>query len=286
MKRMSYGPCAFILLIAVSLASVGAHAAGTDDGADGVGARVCGVRVAAATDDGVLPFNALEVGTTVAILVTDEAGGIVAFDEDASKIETFADDQSNDLFKGEARFQREGIAMGARSAKDGKWLLVEVFGSGLPSAGARAIRIKGVLVVKIAQSKKTFSQASVALKEGTELKAGPVSFKISKIGKPDWGDKLLQVTFETDGDVDAVAEVRFKDQSGRIIESSSAGTMTSTTDVSFFGFGGKKRKRVWRSYDLAEKVETATIEVTCWTDLKTRKVPLDLAVTVGLGAKR
>lgn len=65
----------------------------------------------------------------------------------------------------------------------------------------------------------------------------------------------------------------FTDDKGKPIKSSasSSGTMRLGNMV-----------KLNKSYRLAQKVETATVEVTYWTDMKTVQIPFDLTAGVGL----
>ena len=128
-------------------------------------------------------------------------------------------------------------------------------------------------------ARKTFTHPKAALKPGTELKAGPIGFKVTKVGKPNWGDAPLQVTFEAKQDISALAEVRFLDDAGAQIKSSGGGTMSTSS------FGSVN---VQTSYNLAKKVDVATVEFDVWTDMHVATVPFAVTASVGVdcGAKR
>lgn len=236
------------------------------------GVRVIGVGFKDGKDSEQLAFNS-ERGTAVAILVKLPSGGLIALDEAASKLATFTDDKGGSLLSKQDSFG-EGFAAWPRVSKDGKAVIVEVSGKGLPGKGSRELRASGSLVFKTGTQKKTVSQKGVALKKGTKLDAGPVAITIKEAGKPQWGDEPLEVTFEMGKGGEAVAAVRFLDDQGKEIKSgeSSSGSMTSNGAV----------VGVEKSYRLAKQVAVATVEITYWTDMKSVQVPFDLAVSVGL----
>ena len=143
----------------------------------------------------------------------------------------------------------------------------------MPADGAREIKAKGTMVFTAASEKKTFTQTGVQLKAGVMIEAGPIPFKITKTGKPDWGDEPLQITLEAKQDTDRVASVRFLDGGGNEIQSSDAG-------------GGSMRfgdsLTIEKSYNLGKIVDTVTVEITYWMDMKAIEVPFDVTATVGL----
>lgn len=238
---------------------------------------VCGVRVIGAgfkdgEDTEQQPFNT-ERGTAVAVLVKLPSGGLIAFDEAASKLATFADDKGGSLLNKKDSFG-EGFAAWPRVSKDGKAAIVEVSGKGLPGKGSRELRVSGSLGFKTGTQKNTVSQKGVALKKGTKLDAGPVAITIKEAGKPQWGDEPLEVTFEMGKGGEAVAAVRFLDDQGKEIKSGESSSGSMTSDGAVVG--------VEKSYRLAKQVAVATVEITYWTDMKSVQIPFDLAVSMGL----
>ncbi|MHC4251964.1 MAG: hypothetical protein ACYS9X_22830 [Planctomycetota bacterium] len=232
------------------------------------------------------PFNSGK-GTTVALLVTLPSGGIVEFDRAASKLAGMADDAGTDLLKkkgarksgrggmvfGGMGFEESGFGMMPELSKDGKACLVEAKGPGVPRKGAGGVRVSGTMVLKVSGMKKTARQSGLALRKGAKVTAGPVPFTVSEVGKPKWGTEPLQVTLHADRDISAVAKVRFLDAGGKEIETSDGGTSR---------MGGMGKVSVEKAFRLARKVDSATIEITYWADMKTLEVPFDLKVSMGL----
>ncbi len=213
-----------------------------------------------------------QTGTAVALLVERPGAGLISFDDDASKLESFTDDQGDTLIKDEG-FNRGGFSPFANFSKDGKAAMIEVSGGGVPGEKARGVQLKGKLVFKVGSTKKTDAQKGVKLEKGSKITAGPVPFTIESAGKPDFGDAELQITLKTDKDTDTIAGIRFLAADGGEIESSEAGG-------SRMGFGGKVE--IEKNYTLAKKVDAVTVEITHWTDMKTLEVPIDVKTGVGM----
>ena len=211
-------------------------------------------------------------GTTLMLQVVYEAGGLISFDRDAAKLETFADDKKNDLLP-ERRFGGNGLELFAQISDDGKVALIEISGGGVPARGSRAIRAKGTLVFQQATGKTTAKAENVALKKDATFKAGPFEFEITAAGKPDWGDDPLQITLKTSRDVAAIKSIKFLDSDGKEIKSSGAGSQSMTSGANTV---------YERSINLSKQIDAATIELTLWKDMKKIEIPFDLNVGVGL----
>jgi hypothetical protein len=236
--------------------------------------RACGLRIVAephAGNDQMRPFN-YGKGTTLVLQVAYESGGLISFDRDAAKLETFADDKKNDLLT-KQRFGRSGLGSFPKISDDGKVALIEISGGGVPARGSRAIRAKGTLVFQQATRQTTAKAENVALKKGTTFKAGPFEFEITAAGKPNWGDDPLQITLKTSRDVAAIKSIKFLDSAGKPIKSSDAGSGSMT-------FGANTVYE--RSINLSKQIDAATIELTLWKDMKKIEIPFDLTVGVGM----
>jgi len=219
------------------------------------------------------PFGTMS-GTTVALLVQRPAGGLIKFDDESSKLDVFTDEQGKSLLVKNNTFSSNGFGSFPKVSKDTKAAMIELRADGTPGKDSRAVHIKGTLAFKAAKERKTYKQSGVALKLDTKIDAGPIPFTISKIGKPAWGDGALEVTLRTQKDPEAVASVRFLDEQGKEIESTS-------TNSSFLQMGSQATYD--QAYSLGRKVDTVTIEITCWQDMTTINVPFELTAGIGLG---
>ena len=245
----------------------------------GVTIEVRGICVAAEplgeSDDALKPFPYSNMnGTTVAVLIQRPASGLIKFDENASKIDVFSDEQGKTLIAKKDSFFDKDFGAFPKISTDGKTAMIDIKANGVPGKDSRSIRIKGTLVFKAATKKQVFKQAGVALQKGTQISAGPLPLTISAAGKPEWGKDPLQVTFQRSNNFDSLASVRFLDGQGHDIKSSNGGSSSGK----FMG-----ATRYTQSYNLETKVSTATIEFTCWEDMAEIKIPVDLTATLGLG---
>ena len=246
-----------------------AEAAGPNARVEARGVRVVGP---AYGDEmgGLRAFNWSQ-GVSLAVLVEMPEGGLIAFDDDKSKLVALTDDKGASLLKGEEF--HEGFGMMTSISDDGKACLVEINGQGLPGKDASRIRAAGTMVFRCGSTKKTFQDANVAVKVGAKVNAGAVPFEITEVGKPDWGDEPLQIKLTTHQEIPEIAEIKFLDNAGREIESSQAGTMTTTMF---------NKVTVERYFNLSRKTDSLAVAITYWTDMKTVSVPFSVEAGLGL----
>jgi len=261
------------LLITAALAAPTAHA--QDEDTEG-SVAVAGLRVVVPPPDDQQELRAFNwfPGTTVALRFDYPDGGLIEIDPDASALDHFTDDQGTNLLEGGEAFRQSGIGRDATIGPDQKAALIEVTGPSVPAAGARSLRLKGVLAFRVAYRQQAYKAENVSLARGERVEAGPTPFTVREVGEPKWGDAAVSVALQTDRDVASVAEIRFYDADGNRIEADRAGTMRTS-----FGDAGTTQI----SYNLARDVETADIEIVHWAEMKTIKQAFDREVSVGLG---
>ncbi len=215
--------------------------------------------------DGFQTYNSKE-GAYISLAVNAGDRGIIGFDQEQSKLTV--SDETNDL--------GGKFGMWNKFSKDGKLMRVEVATEMLPAAATAKLKLTGKLELIVAS--KTEAKAS----EPREFKKGDMvelsdnfKFEIDAIGKPEWGDEPLGLTLKWNRKVPELAAVRFYDEAGKLIESSSGGSSRS-------GFLGKYT--VTKSYKLKKNSKVLKIEMDLWMDAEKVSVPVD--VQVGLGGTR
>ncbi len=223
-----------------------------------------------------------EIGTTASILITLPNGGIIAFDERASKVTSFKDDQGKDMLAGAEKdsFRGPGIGNFPKVSKDGKKLAFNAYSKTVPTKGAKSLAIVGEAILQAATQKQDFTAPNVALKDNTEFNAGGIAFTIAKAGKPEASfgfggqdKKEFAVTLRAKQDLGDVVDIKFLDGAGKNLEAT-----RGTGSTMRFG----AIVTVEREYQFKAKTETATIVVTRWTDLKQLKIPFTFTVGLGL----
>ncbi|GJM23695.1 MAG: hypothetical protein DHS20C16_01100 [Phycisphaerae bacterium] len=263
------------LVAAVSFIMAGQFAL-ADDGASKTSVSPYGLRVVAkpvgGDNDMMRAFNSFE-GTSIAMLVQQPAGGLISFDSDASKIESFTDDKGKDLLKSSSDFGMPALPMSPDISDGGKEVIIEVNGGQTPTKGATSLKVKGKLVFKAATQKKSYTHKNLEIKADATIEAGPIPLTIGSAGKPEWGEEPLEIVLKAKKRLDEVASIKFLDADGKEIESNESGSMTMAfgEDVS-----------VERSYALGKKVDKVTVEISYWTDMKALEIPVDLTVSLGL----
>ncbi len=246
-----------------------------DDAASKTKVTAYGLRVVPKPFEGndmMRAFHAFE-GTSVAILLEQPSGGLISFDSDSSKIESFTDDKGKNLLESTSEFGMPALPMSPEIGEGGKAVVIEINGGQTPTKGATSLKIKGKLAFKAATQKKSYTHKDLEVKEEAKIEAGPIPLTIGRAGKPEWGEEPLEIVLQAKKHLDEVASIRFLDADGKEIESSESGSMTMSLGDSV---------SVERSYTLAKKVEKVTVEISYWTDMKAIEIPVDLTVSLGL----
>ena len=212
-------------------------------------------------------------GTTLSLLVFREGGGIVDFKKDDSELEVMTDDKGTDLTKTD-RKSIWGVSAGfggfPRRSDDGKAILLEAAGPAVPKADATTINLKGKIILSVGKETKTTENKDTPIAIDSRIKAGEMELEISAVGKPSWGDAKLCITLKGKGDSSVIKEIQFLDASGKEVEAERS--MTSSWGDSF----------EWQ-YSLNEKINSANVKVTTWTDLRNVEVPFDIKTGIGVG---
>ena len=220
------------------------------------------------------PFN-WTTGVQIAVLVRHPGGGLLELDRTACKLKKFTDDKGTDLLKASkaSAFGARGFGMGSKISEDGKACMAELVSGGIPAKGAKEIVASGTMVFKSATKKKTFTHKNVAIKRGSKVKAGAITFEITKASKPQWGDAALEITLKTNTDISSIATIKFRDATGKEIPSQGAGGSTMKMG---------DRVTIEKGFQFKKKVTVATVAIDYWMDMKTLKVPFDVKATIGL----
>jgi hypothetical protein len=230
-------------------------------------------------------FSLGQPGTALGIVVQSPAGGLVAFDENESKLTSFRDDKGRDLTVppkdlrdqggGPARFNlpREArFSPFASFSRDGKLALVQLSAPVAPTSGAVKLSLRATLRLTLAAGQERVELKNVALRKGP-VEAKGLQVEIEDAGPPQMGfddGRNFAIKLKTQGETTArLASIEFLDAEGRSIESRSAGHMQMNDERT-------------TEYTFAEAVPTATIRLNLWKDLKSVDVPLDTAVTLGV----
>jgi hypothetical protein len=240
--------------------------------------EVCGLRVVSPKAsrekmDFMTPFGGNH-GTSVAVLIKSEKVGIVGVDHDGSSITKYVDDKGGDLLrKSDNAFMSQGFDAFPKISADGKFCVLELNSTHLPSQGSSSVTVEGVAMLICGSTKKTVEVKDLALKAGSKVTADKIVLTISKSEKIDWNDSKWAVTFHTKQNLDDVAAIQFLKADGTEIKSSQIGKSGG-------GFGDNWSFDV--TYGLAEATDVATIKVLLWTDLQKKKLPFKVTADVGL----
>ncbi len=212
-------------------------------------------------------------GTRVALMLTMPSGVILGVDRVASRIERFVDDRGGDLTRCPAPILNESPRLPSTQPGPVPGVItVEVYGPGVPSAGATAVRIGGSLRLRIGTGERKEVIALPALAPGAPLRIGPASLVIQRFAKRN--PKATAWTLAIDGvaNEDAVLSLRFLDAAGKLIPCDhfqNLSVQEATGHVQhLYSFTG------------ADTPPIASVEATYVGEVKNLDVPLDATATL------
>lgn len=261
------------LSLALLVSVAGLCAEDSDIKVEAAGLRI----VAPSADESMRAFN-WTAGTTVSLLIASPKGGLIQFDGESSALTKFLDGKGNDLLaksaNGPRGFANPGFSMFPRISADGKVCTIEVNSQNLPAKGTTQIKVEGIVTMLCATRKTEHVQGNVTLKSGTKL-TGPAGLELSieNVAKPDFGDEPLGLTLRSSKKLDDIADIKFFKADGSEIKC----RRTGTSKMGIFG-----SLTVEWNYNLAEKVDAATVKIYMWSDMQKQRVPFSLDVGVGL----
>lgn len=218
-------------------------------------------------------------GTTISLLVSSGNGRLLKFDDDASTITAFFDDQGKDLMD---RFRPPNSWLFNRAAGpfvngDGQTATIDVRVAALPTPGTREIYLEGRFVFKRASKVETV-RGPVQLEGGVQAQLGPVVVRVKLVELDRHGDPHLEPThktirLETEGqDPDSIETFQLLDGSGKLISESRGHGMQ------------RQNQRTVGTFNLSvpRAVQSGAIEIGYWTDSALVEVPVKVSVSAGL----
>jgi hypothetical protein len=209
-------------------------------------------------------------GGKVTVFVKSSGPRIIGFEKDATQkqLKTFRVDKKG--VKTPVSADKVKVGFFARIAKDSQSMMIDLNYRFLPrKQNSRVVETTGKVVMNTASSQVEVEQNKLVLEVGSMLKLGPVTMKVKKTGKPQWGKQPLEVTFDTDGEFEKLAEIHFYDVSGKEIKSSRGSKMSMS-------MGGLKMVQV--SYRLAQEVKAVSVKAKFWKGLKKVEVPVTINI--------
>lgn len=217
-------------------------------------------------------------GTAVLLQVSSPVGELIRLDPVESTLARYTDGAGNDLLpkiKGAVDLNRiVGINRACLISADRKNCTVEVLSPVNPAFGSKTVNLSGTLAFDCGLNKKETAIEKVVLRSGTKIK-GPDNLELAleQAGKPEYGLEPLGFILRSARELDDIAEIKFFKATGVEIPS----RRVSTSALSLYG-----ATRIEWSYVLAENVDSATVKIYSWADLKKKKIEFDLKVDLGL----
>ncbi len=212
--------------------------------------------------DGFSTYNRQESGLEVAALLTSSDQVIVSADMDASSFDGF--------FAAGKKSLAGEFGWNKNISKDGKNLKFTIESKKLPAGEISALTAKGVLHIQLGSEKEKFTTEMIEMSPGKEGKLGEMAFELSKLGKPSWGDAVLEITLKSKQSFEGIAEYRFFDENDKPVSFEEAGSGS-------MGFMGKKTYS--KTFTFKTKPKKMRVEADMWSDLSTVEQPFELSLS-------
>ena len=237
--------------------------------------------------------------TCVTLLVQMPDHLIVALDDEASKLTRFSDDKNTDLLQKKEAAPRtggiEGNLMGSTTnmttmVRDmgptpiqarmmgmhgtaQKKVLIDCSAPNRPASGTQTIALEGQIVLQCGQGTKTTEHKNIPLDGSGKFETGGITVAVKKENRPPFGgfgsEMKMQIAFTSNKPLDNIVSYEFLDAQGNEIEWQQSGWM---------GMGQTQT----RYFNLAEEVDSLTIQLEEYEKIETITLPVSLKVGLGL----
>lgn len=227
-----------------------------------IGLRITGLGLGANGSE-LKPFNE-SPGTNLVLGVKAPKGsGIVAVDDDTSKIDAFSDD------KGQSLLEEARVGSFPKVAEDGSAAMVEIEVRARPSAGAASLTAQGTLAMMLSPGSKPVRAANVKLEAAQTFKMGTTTLTISD---PKSEEESTRFTVNLPRSLlTNIRQIRFFDAKNAPVEAERHGS----------GYFNEKAEL---ELEAKTKDKTITIEFELWQNPKVTKVPFNVQVGLGVAA--
>lgn len=206
-------------------------------------------------------------GMRMEVMVSLPKRFITGVDVKASKLDRFADDKDNVLYKKSSNLFGGGpnwlAEFGMRFDPDGESVAVQIQGTSPPGKGAAKIILKGSLNVKYGMDEKVADAKELTLKPKEEAGVGPFKVRVSQFGN-------LEVASSEEN----IKKVEFFDDKGKAISMAPPSRSHNPT-------AKEKYPHVYACF-LFGKHEKLAVKIHYFTKVEAVNVPLDLRIGMGL----
>ena len=216
----------------------------------------------------------LSAGTSVYFLADFGDRTAIEILEGDSRLEAFTDNTGAVLLEA-GKAKRFGFVGMTRSdiADDGKTATFCFSALSTPTKGATAVQVKANVAFLLGAKVTTATADNVTVKADESFPVGDWTLKITKAGKPQWGDGKMEIELETNQEVASIKAFRFFNAAGEEVES----RFRSSSEMTM---GGKSVYT--RSFALDEALETMTLKLDYYAETETVTAAIDVTVGPGL----
>ena len=208
-------------------------------------------------------------GTTIALLLIHPDGNLIELNYQESRLDQFLDDKTTSLVSEDDPGRIGGFPS---ISPDGTAALFEIIATGRPAQEAASLHATGKVIVNRGSTKRAHRSGMVRIRTDSIIEAGPIPFTISSVGKPKWGDGLLEIRLKTEEDDSTISKIRFFDSNGSQIPATK-GAATRWRVANNF--------TAERTYRFNQRIKTFAVEIEYWLDLEKITVPFDITASVG-----
>lgn len=211
-------------------------------------------------------------GLELEIKVLLENLHIIGLAKEKCVLRTWSDDKGTDLKAGARKGVFHWVKLGTRfdSDKSAVWTL-DLSTETLPSKAAGRLELDADVVLISAVGERSV-KSKVKLEKGAEIPKAPFALSIGSAKKSNFGNGW-SVSLQAKEPMDAIKDVRFYDAQGKRIAHKNDGSGSMS-------FGGATTYS--RSFRLPKQIDSATVELILYENIKQVVVPLKLELGLGL----
>ena len=266
-------------------------------------AEVVSLKIACGTQ----PFEATKPydlqaseSTELELLITGAEGRILAFEDGDSELIRFHDGQGNDLLEEIAGGDRASFGPFPRRFAGGRQCLVTVNAPCRPGRGATKVHLQAVLVCLWSSGETVTEEKKIVPRDGGSFTVGaaevqysnkatsspfagffqglaegmlPAGAKPTKEATEKPPQKKGHISLTSKSSFDSIQSIVFLGPDGKPIPHESMGSgSTWSGDATLYSTG----------YELEREVETLTVRLTYYKDVKRVNLPVDLEIDLGL----
>ncbi len=164
------------------------------------------------------------------------------------------------------------ISFYSQISEDGQHCVFPIRSDDLPPTGTSALKIEGKVKVTTGSDLQN-KRVKIDVKPDSKIDVGDIQMTLSEVEDDMFGENAWTLTFQSNQSLATIKEIKFFDDAGGEIESSSAGSHS-------FGFGNQMT--YGRSFRVMGKPQSVNVEIRYFASTREVDVPLNVNFELNL----